>query len=69
VSGAIISFGSLTPLGYGGVFAVCAGFTALALVAISVAARITKRDGDTPKAETAPNDGRQRHLLAVTADE
>ena len=63
VSGAVISFGSLTPLGYGGVFAVCAGFTALALVAISVAARITKRDGgDTPKAETAPNDGRQRHL-------
>jgi hypothetical protein len=34
----------------------------LALVAISMAARITKRDADTPKAEMAPNDGRQRHL-------
>jgi SET family sugar efflux transporter-like MFS transporter len=62
VSGAIISFGSLTPLGYGGVFAVCAGFTALALVAISVAARITKRDGATPSAETAPKDGRQQQV-------
>jgi MFS transporter, SET family, sugar efflux transporter len=59
LSGAIISFGSLTPLGYGGVFAVCAGFTASALVAISVAARITKRDAETPSAETAPNDGWQ----------
>jgi SET family sugar efflux transporter-like MFS transporter len=62
VSGAVISFGSLTPLGYGGIFAVCAGLTALALVAIGVAARITKRDSDTPSAETAPKDGRRRHV-------
>ncbi|HJY44812.1 MAG TPA: MFS transporter [Propionibacteriaceae bacterium] len=46
VSGAVISFGSLTPLGYGGIFAVCAALTALALLAIGVAARITKRDAD-----------------------
>jgi hypothetical protein len=31
-------------------------------VAISVAARITKRDGATPSAETAPKDGRQQQV-------
>jgi len=41
VSGPIIGFGSLTVLGYGGVFAVCAGLTVLALVAVAVAARTT----------------------------
>ena len=51
MSGAVISFGSLTPLGYGGIFAVCAGLTALALVAIGVAARITKRHMGTPRRE------------------
>jgi len=43
VSGAVISFGSLTALGYSGIFAVCAGLTALALVAIGVVARTTGR--------------------------
>jgi MFS transporter, SET family, sugar efflux transporter len=62
VSGAVISFGSLTPLGYGGIFAVCAGLTALALVAIGVAARITKRDAEASSDQTAPEDGRQRHV-------
>jgi MFS transporter, SET family, sugar efflux transporter len=62
VSGAVISFGSLTPLGYGGIFAVCAGLTALALVAIGVAARITKRDAEASSNQTAPEDGRQRHV-------
>ena len=62
VSGAVIGFGSLTPLGYGGIFAVCAALTALALVAIGVTARITKRDADTPSVEAAPNDRRQRHV-------
>jgi hypothetical protein len=52
-------FGSLTPLGYGGVFAVCAGLTALALVAISVAARIAKRDADTPRP-------RRRRMMVVS---
>ena len=41
VSGPIISFGSLTALGYSGVFAVCAALTALALVAIGVVRRTT----------------------------
>jgi MFS transporter, SET family, sugar efflux transporter len=45
VSGAIISIASMTPLGYGGIFAACAALTMLALVAIGVAARIT-RPGD-----------------------
>ena len=56
VSGAVISLGSLTPLGYGGIFAVCAGLTALALVAIGVAARITN-DADTRSAATATKMG------------
>lgn len=42
VSGPIIGFGSRTVLGYGGVFAACAGLTVLALVAVAVAARTTR---------------------------
>jgi SET family sugar efflux transporter-like MFS transporter len=42
VSGAIIGIASMTPLGYGGIFAACAALTALALVAVGVAARITR---------------------------
>jgi MFS transporter, SET family, sugar efflux transporter len=45
VSGAIIGIASMTPLGYGGIFAACAGLTALALLAIGVAARITRPGG------------------------
>ena len=62
VSGAVISFGSLTPLGYGGIFAVCAGLTVLALIAIGVAARITKRSTEITGTETAPEDRRRRHV-------
>jgi MFS transporter, SET family, sugar efflux transporter len=62
VSGAVISFGSLTPLGYGGIFAVCAGLTVLALIAIGVAARITKRSTEMTGTETAPEDRRRRHV-------
>jgi MFS transporter, SET family, sugar efflux transporter len=42
MSGAIIGIASMTPLGYGGIFAACAALTALALVAVGVAARITR---------------------------
>jgi MFS transporter, SET family, sugar efflux transporter len=44
VSGAVIGLGSRTALGYGGIFALCAALTAVALIAIGVAARITKRE-------------------------
>jgi SET family sugar efflux transporter-like MFS transporter len=40
VSGPIIAIGSLSALGYGGVFAACAGMTALALAAIGVVSRM-----------------------------
>ena len=40
VSGLIISFGSMTALGYSGIFAVCAALTALALALIGVVRRI-----------------------------
>jgi MFS transporter, SET family, sugar efflux transporter len=53
VSGAVIGLGSLTPLGYGGVFAVCAALTVLALVSIGVAARITKVGADLQDKEIA----------------
>jgi MFS transporter, SET family, sugar efflux transporter len=42
VSGPLISFGSLTALGYGGVFAASAVLTVLALGAIGVVARMTR---------------------------
>jgi MFS transporter, SET family, sugar efflux transporter len=45
VSGLIISFGSMTALGYSGVFAACAGLTALALVAITVVRRSLRATG------------------------
>jgi MFS transporter, SET family, sugar efflux transporter len=61
VSGAVIGLGSLTPLGYGGVFAVCAALTVLALVAIGVAARITKRGIDMPDTEIASKGEPQGH--------
>jgi SET family sugar efflux transporter-like MFS transporter len=61
VSGAVIGLGSLTPLGYGGIFAVCAALTALALIAIGVAARITKRRDEMPGTETASKGRNQRH--------
>jgi MFS transporter, SET family, sugar efflux transporter len=61
VSGAVIGLGSLTPLGDGGVFAACAALTVVALVAIGVAARITKRGTDLPGTETASKGERQGH--------
>jgi SET family sugar efflux transporter-like MFS transporter len=61
VSGAVIGLGSLTPLGYGGVFAVCAALTVLGLVAIGVAARITNPRTDLPGTESAAEDRSQRH--------
>ena len=61
VSGAVIGLGSLTPLGYGGVFAVCAALTVLALVAIGVAARITRRGIDLPDTEIASKGEPQGH--------
>jgi SET family sugar efflux transporter-like MFS transporter len=61
VSGAVIGIGSLTPLGYGGIFAVCAALTALALIAIGVAARITKRRDEMPGTETASKGRNRRH--------
>lgn len=47
VSGPIITFGSMTVLGYGGIFAVCAALTVSALVVIAVASRTTKLGGAT----------------------
>ena len=61
VSGAVIGLGSLTPLGYGGVFAVCAALTALALVVIRVAARITKGGADLQDREIASKGEPQGH--------
>jgi MFS transporter, SET family, sugar efflux transporter len=61
VSGAVIGLGSLTPLGYGGVFTVCAALTALALVAIRVAARITKGGADMQDREIASKGEPQGH--------
>ena len=61
VSGAVIGLGSLSPLGYGGVFAVCAALTVLALAAIGVAARITKRGTDLPDREIASRGEPQGH--------
>jgi MFS transporter, SET family, sugar efflux transporter len=61
VSGAVIGLGSLSPLGYGGVFAVCAALTVLGLVAIGVAARITNPRTDLPGTESAAEDRSQRH--------
>jgi SET family sugar efflux transporter-like MFS transporter len=45
VSGPIISFGSLTPLGYSGIFVVCALLTVFALIMIGVVSRATRRKG------------------------
>jgi SET family sugar efflux transporter-like MFS transporter len=45
VSGPIISFGSLTPLGYGGIFVACAVLTVFALIMIGVVSRATRRGG------------------------
>ena len=59
VSGAVIGLGSRTPLGYGGIFALCAALTAVALIAIGVAARITKRE--IRRRETAFKGRDQRH--------
>jgi SET family sugar efflux transporter-like MFS transporter len=61
VSGAVIGLGSLTPLGYGGVFAVCAALTVWALAAIGVAARITRRGIDMPDTEIASKGEPQGH--------
>jgi MFS transporter, SET family, sugar efflux transporter len=61
VSGAVIGLGSLTPLGYGGVFAACAALTALALVAVGVAARLTKHGTHLPGTESAYKGERQGH--------
>jgi MFS transporter, SET family, sugar efflux transporter len=61
VSGAVIGLGSLTPLGYGGAFAVCAALTVLALVSIGVASRITKRGRHVPGTESASKGQRQSH--------
>ena len=59
VSGAVIGLGSRTPLGYAGIFALCAALTAVALIAIGVAARITKRE--IRGRETAFKGRNQRH--------
>jgi SET family sugar efflux transporter-like MFS transporter len=45
VSGPIISFGSFTPLGYSGIFVVCALLTGFALIMIGVVSRATRRKG------------------------
>ncbi|HWH99161.1 MAG TPA: hypothetical protein VNT27_02430, partial [Propionibacteriaceae bacterium] len=37
VSGPVIAFGSMTSLGYGGIFAVCAALTVLSLIVVRVA--------------------------------
>jgi SET family sugar efflux transporter-like MFS transporter len=50
VSGPIIAVGSMTALGYRGIFALCAGLTVLALVLIWVASRITR----TPQNQSDP---------------
>jgi SET family sugar efflux transporter-like MFS transporter len=57
VSGPLISFGSMTALGYGGVFAACAALTAAALVAIGVVARTSRPGGGPLKAPQAPDEG------------
>ena len=44
VSGPVIAFGSMTTLGYSGVFAACAGLTALALAAITLVRRVNAPD-------------------------
>jgi SET family sugar efflux transporter-like MFS transporter len=61
VSGAVIGLGSRTPLGYGGIFALCAALTAAALITIGVAARITKRRDEMLGTETAAKGRNQRH--------
>jgi len=51
VSGPIIAVGSLSALGYRGIFAVCAALTVVALVVIWVASRTTKhRQGESDSA-------------------
>jgi SET family sugar efflux transporter-like MFS transporter len=45
VSGPVIAFGSMTALGYGGIFAVCAVLTVLSLVVVRVARRIIRPAG------------------------
>ena len=45
VSGPVIAFGSMTSLGYGGIFAVCAVLTGLSLVVVRVARRTIRPDG------------------------
>jgi SET family sugar efflux transporter-like MFS transporter len=48
VSGPIIAIGSISALGYRGIFAVCAALTVVALVVIWRASRTTRRrDGKT----------------------
>jgi SET family sugar efflux transporter-like MFS transporter len=41
VSGLVISLGSQTVLGYGGIFAICAALTVVALIAVAAAARVS----------------------------
>ena len=48
VSGPIISLGSMTALGYSGIFAVCAALTVLALVVVGVARRLTSPGSGGP---------------------
>jgi SET family sugar efflux transporter-like MFS transporter len=42
VSGAIISLGSQTALGFGGIFAVCAALTVVALIAVALVANMMR---------------------------
>ena len=49
-SGPIIAFGSMTARGYGGVFAICAGLTALGLMVIGAAIHATRSPRTSPLA-------------------
>ena len=51
VSGPVIGFGSLTALGYSGIFAVCAGLTLFALAAIGLAGWLGRVDSRRPASE------------------
>lgn len=54
VSGPIISFGSLTSLGYSGIFAVCAALTGLALAAIAIVWQTSKPPAVPPLRPSPP---------------
>jgi MFS transporter, SET family, sugar efflux transporter len=49
VSGAIISLGSQTALGFGGIFAVCAALTVVALIAVALVANMMRNGRAAPQ--------------------